>query len=466
MSEEERITPVFFEQLLIKFLFTNEKVRDKTLPFLTPKIFENENNIAICEKILSFNERFNKFPSVQEMKVDLKNDIIYSHLVKIMNIDISQYDDTFILAEIEEFIRKQLVSNYNVEIASALNNNQTDKLQEYPDLMREAMAFSFNTEIGLEFFEEEDRMYNFLHNHDKVVPTDIKAFDFLVDGGMHEKSLTLWLAPTNLGKSLIMTSLSCNNILRNKNVLYITLEMSENKISERIMANMFNVAIPDLKIISKDRFHSIYEGIKKQHQNRLVVKEFPTRGANTNSYRNLLKELKVKKKFIPDIVYVDYIDIMLANNDKRSDNSYSELKRIAEELRGLAVETEIPWISATQVNRDGLTSSELDLGNMSESIGKAFTADLIIAVTQPDELKTAGKFKWDIIKNRYGIKKSVQVNVDYLKMRVYEDVDCKPEFSAKDTILQPQEKDSDIVEEISTPEQHKSKADTTITDFE
>ena len=185
---------IFFEKILIKFLFTNEKVRDKVIPFLVPEIFEDHKNIQIVKKVLEMNERFEKFPSVPEMRIDLDNEEVYNRLVEIMEMDISEYQTEFLLEEIEDFIREKLIHNVNVDIAINLSNNKTEEIKQCPDKLREAIAFSFDSKVGLDFIEEEERLYNYLHNRDRVVPTSIGFLNKAIEGGFHEKSLTLFMA--------------------------------------------------------------------------------------------------------------------------------------------------------------------------------------------------------------------------------------------------------------------------------
>jgi len=429
---------IFFEKVLLKFLFTLDEVREKAVPFLVPEIFEDQKNLQISKTMLSMNERFEKFPTVSEMRLELDSEDVYNRLVEIMNMDVTEYQTEFLLEEIEEFIREKLIHNVNVEIAMNLTNGKSEELKKSPDDLREAIAFSFDTKVGLDFLEEEERLYNHLHNKDRVIPTGISVLNKVIEGGYHEKSLTLYMAETNLGKSLIMASGAVDTILRNKNVLYVSCEMSEDKISERIMSNMFDVATEDLKMMPRNKFHEKFEKIKKQVHHKLVVKEYPPRTIHTGHIRNLIKELKVRKKFVPDIIFIDYLGIMNPIYKNKGDNSYLEVKRISEEVRALAVELGIPIVSAVQTNRGGFGDAEIDLTDISDSIGTAATADVIIGVTQSEEMRNMGKYVWIILKNRYGLnKKKMTVNVDYYKMRVFEDDDSVTENTAKSITKNP-----------------------------
>lgn len=578
---------VFFENVLIKFLFTDEKIRDKAIPFLVPELFEDHKNIQLIKSILKLNEKLERFPTVSEMRLDLDKEDVYKRLMEIMGSDVSEYKTDFLLEAIEEYIREKLIHNVNIDIAMKLSNDKVDEIKESPDKLREAIAFSFDSKIGLDFLEEEERLYNFLHDKDRVVQTGIKELNKIIEGGWHEKSLSLFMAEcvaedtlvdvrykvkkdkdwkylttniyriqhmlndyeievnspdgyvkvneyvekgrkrlykikigrrelfaskfhffetdkewktvsylmehigeckilcedgkfkdyeiedinvygnvvdlsvnhknhryytnglsshnTNMGKSLIMASAAVDSILNNKNVLYITCEMSENKISERVMSNLFDISIGDLRLLTKEKFHKKFESIKKQLKNKLVIKEYPPRAINSNHIRNLLKELKVRKKFHPDIIFVDYLGIMNPTTRNKGDNTYLEIKRISEEVRALAVDMGIPIVSAVQSGRQSFGSAEIDLKDISDSIGIAATADVIIGVTQSEELRNLGKYNWIILKNRYGLnKKKVSVCVDYYKMRVYDDEEAEVEGTASSiTKDPPSQKDKD-----------------------
>lgn len=564
-EKEETLSPIFYEQVLIKFLFTSVEIREKILPYLTEAVFDDKLNMNIVSKILSFQSKYNKFPTFQEMKLYISDEDTFDRLVEIINLDLTEYTHEFIIEQIEEWFKGKKIHEVNLEISMNLNEGDFSKVMDCVDKLRESCIFSFNTTIGLDFFESEEELYNFLHNKDRVISSGLKSLDRCIDGGFHEKSLTLFMAEcvdentkvkirirkkwsfymsdtwvekevsikdikklleeynvqvdspdgwvdvthyvekgrkrawklliddkellssgkhlyetnfgwkhakfldhrihkilcndgkfhsfninktdkfinvvdirvnhpnhryytngisshnTNLGKTLVMSSLATNNTLNNKNVLYITCEMSKHKISERIMANMFNLEMNDLKNLDKKEFHSYFEHAKKIVKSKFFIEEYPTKSINANHIRNLVKELKTKKKFIPDIIYIDYIEIMNPIHRYKGDGSYSEIKRISEEVRAVAVELGIPIVSAVQTNRGGIGSAQIDLTDISQSIGTAATADIIIGITQTEELREKCLFSWMLLKNRYGInKKGFRVCVDYYKMRIWE----------------------------------------------
>ena len=409
----------FCENVIIKFLFTNEELRSRTLPYIVPEIFDDYNNITIVRVIRNFHAQFEKFPGVPEMKLELPNEACYKKLIDILNIDLTDFSHEYLLHECEVFIKQKLTLNHFFECTTLLKDAKFDQAQQYPDKMRESMAFSFDTNLGLDFLEDEQRIYDFLHDRDRIVPYNISFLDRNTKGGAHEKSITLFLAESNLGKTLIMASLAANNIRANKKVLYITCEMAENKISERILANIWDHNIGELDIINRDVFHNRYEEMRRGISGSLQIKEYAPRCISSNDIRNLLKEYEVKKKFKPDIVYLDYLDLINPIYGRKSDNSYSEGKRKVEEFRGVAVDHEIPFVSAIQTNRDGIGKADLDMNNTSDSIGFIYTADVVFAVTQPEQFREQNKFAVNILKNRYGLNKlKGAIAVDKIKMRI------------------------------------------------
>ncbi|MEM4261208.1 MAG: DnaB-like helicase C-terminal domain-containing protein [Candidatus Woesearchaeota archaeon] len=563
---------IFFENVIIKFLFTDIEMRDKIFPYLNTKIFDDKMNIDIIKKYIHYYHKYESFPTISEMKLEIENKEIYNHLMEIKDLDITEFKHDFLLSEIEDFFKKKLILGVITDTAENLTKDEIDKVSTSPDILREAIAFSFDTKIGLDFLNEPERIYNELHNKDKIIPSGITTLDRFIKGGFHEKSLNLFMAEcvdkntkirvrirkkdnfsikkcveflnekwiyktiklfkvkkllknylievdspdgwvsiqkyiekgkkqafqlsinnkkilssenhlyetnngwklvkdlnnnemilcddkkfhnfkikklnkkievvdievdhpnhryytngvsshnTNLGKSLIMCSLATNSILQNKNVLYISLEMSEIKLAERILANLFDKDINDISELDKDSFFNLFGNWRKKLDKNLMIKEFPTKSINANHIRNLTKEIKIKKKFLPDIIYLDYLSIMNSVSTTRNDNTYTEIKRISEEIRGLAVELGIPIISAVQTNRGGFGESEIDLTDIADSIGTTATADLIIGVTQPDEFRNLNKFCWMILKNRYGLnRRKMSVIVDYFKMRISDD---------------------------------------------
>lgn len=597
------LDPIYFEKLLIRYMFVDVDVRDKVLPYLTVDVFDDGVCIDIVKTTLKHLEEYQKFPSPKQMKFCLSSET-WNAFVDICDIDVSEYDRDFILDMLEEFYKKKLAREIILEANNSLDTEDDVKLHSAPDKLREALSFTFDTNIGLSVLTDAERMYSALHDRDKVVSTGLKTLDDLIEGGFHEKSLSLVLAEcvvetgkvhirvlkdskskievvndvknirpfqyyiesfderlweyiecpisnilsykdgykveidspdgyvpvthyinkgtkpiwkvetdngfsfecsgkhvvdtnnglkfveqlnsddkllttngyspcktktmgymkpvvdirvehenhrffyenvsvknSNLGKSLIKCSLSTNSLLQNKNVLYISLEMSEEKISERILANLFDVNLSDLKMIDKNKFMVKLQQHQTQLQSNFYVVAYPPKSVNANRIRTILKELQLKKKFTPDIIFVDYLGLMSPNASNKNANSYSEQKTISEELRAIAVEFGMPIVSAVQTNRGGFGNAELDLTDVADSVGTVATADIIFGVTQTQEMREAGRYTFLLLKNRYGEnKKKRYIGVDYPKMRIFDlaedddDVKDKPVESSDDIV--------------------------------
>jgi archaellum biogenesis ATPase FlaH len=419
--------PNLLENCVIKFLYIREDIRDKVLPFITDDIFDGSTeNVKIISHIKSFVKEYDSFPSFSETQLAIKDVTASNHLIHIMSIDVTEYNDEFLLDEIEIFFQEKMIKNLMIYTFENVEKHDLAMCRDVPDKMREAFAFSFNDSIGLNIFsdESEERMYNAIHTKDAIIPTGLIDLDRLIGGGLHEKTLTLFLAQTNMGKSLIMSSIAVANLLQNKNVLYITCELSEEATAQRIIANMLDTGINSLDTLTRDQFHDHYTRIRKQVEQKFFVKEYPAKGMDTNSIRNLLKELELKQKFVPDVIYVDQIGNMNPIYRVRNDNTYTEMGKVTQELRGLSMEIGPPVVSVIQTNRDGFGKSELDLSNTGDSIGFVQTADIVIGVSQSEELRKVGKYLWGILKNRYGLNMSkFTVCVNYEKMRVTDDTD-------------------------------------------
>jgi replicative DNA helicase len=270
----------------------------------------------------------------------------------------------------------------------------------------------------------------------------------MLGGGFYEKTLTVFLGMTSIGKSLIMASLATNCVMNNKNVLIVTLEMSEQKYAHRIIANAFDTNIYNLKDIPKEDYERRCKAIQNTFKSRLKIKQYSPKSVNANNLKYLLRELKLKKKFVPDILFIDYLEIMRANNSNKTDNTFSEIKKITEDIRGIGVEFDIPVISAVQTIRSAFGSPDLELKDVSQSIGVPQTADVVIGITQPDDFKRRGKYVWFLLKNRDGESgKKLIMDVDYGKMRVTEDTESNKEEPQKDsmTIVQNILKKSDEI---------------------
>ena len=294
-----------------------------------------------------------------------------------------------------------------------------------PSLLQEALAVGFDTNVGHDFIEDAEKRYEYYHRLEEKVEFDLELFNRITEGGLSNKTLNIALAGTGVGKSLFMCHMASANIARNKNVLYITLEMSEERIAERIDANLMNIPIMELKDLSKAMYDERIEKLNKKMEGRLIVKEYPTASAHAGHFKALLNELKLKRNFSPDIIFIDYLNICtsLRYRPGSQANSYSVIKSIAEELRGLAVEQDVPIFSATQTTRGGYNSSDVDLTDTSESFGLPATADLMFAIISTEELEQQGQFMIKQLKNRYADptrNKRFMIGVDRARMKLFD----------------------------------------------
>jgi hypothetical protein len=398
---------------------------------------------------------------VAEVKVELPNQECIDRLMANLNIDLGEYSTEYLLDECETLLRMKLTINNFAECSECLKEADFEKAQTYTDKIRESLSFSFDTELGLDFLEEEERIYNFLHNQETVVPFGIDFYDKNTKGGAHEKSITLFIAETGLGKTLTLCSLAANVIRANKKALYITCEMAENKISERIIANIWDHDINKLDMINRDQFHQKFSEMKAAIKGRLHVKEYAPGKITANDIRNLLKEYEVKKNFVPEIIYVDYLGLIRSAYSKKSDNSYTEGKRTVEELRAVAVDYELPIISAIQTDRQGFGSADVSLKHTADSAGYAFTADIVFSLMQPTELIEAGQYATKILKNRYGFSglRGI-IGVDKLKMRLTNSMDDNTPIPPcrRPAAPPPIENDQDVQEALSVMADSMSSA--------
>jgi replicative DNA helicase len=411
--------PIEFEKIVLKFMFQDESARDKILPFLDAKIFDDFHHKEIVKNILMFEQKQGKFPTIPDMKLCLDKEEVYNRLIEIINLDLTEYSFEPLMSEVEDFFKKKLIWNVTAEIADNLKEDKIGKISIAPEHLRQALAFSFKSNIGFNIFEDVNRFYDFIHNPDSVIPTGLDNLDRVIGGGVHAKTLTVFMAQANLGKTLLKCAIASNMLMRNKNILYITLEMSEEMIAERIYQNIFNFDKESLYVLTRDKFDMKVNSIKEKLKNSLYIREFPNKGANINTIKNLLKELEIKKKFKPDCIFIDYLGIMAPLYLLKSDNTYTEGKRVSEEVRGLAVESNVGIVSSIQSNRSSFDEVITSMSDMADSIGPAATSDVIVGISQTEEMRTAKKFSGIILKNRYGLNKiRMSFNVNYDKMSV------------------------------------------------
>lgn len=422
------------ETVILRHLLNDENYARRTLPYLKAEYFSDRVEKTVYEQIDNFVAKYNSLPTKEALSIELDSvnnlsDKEFGDCVDyISTLDIEQAEDQdWLINTTEKFCQEKAVYNAIMESISILDstgNEDRDK-GAIPDLLSEALSVSFDPNIGHDFLEDAEARYEFYHRKEERVPFDLEYMNKITQGGLPRKSLNILMAGTGAGKSLAMCHMASANLMDGKNVLYITMEMAEEKISERIDANLLNVTLDSLKELSKDMYTKKIARVKGKTSGKLVVKEYPTAAAGVGHFRHLLNEMKLKKSFIPDIIYIDYLNICMSSRMKAGSNvnSYTLIKAIAEEIRGLAVEKNVPIVSATQTTRSGYGSSDIDLTDTSESFGLPATADFMAALIVTEELDELGQIMIKQLKNRYGdpsTNKRFMVGIDRAKMRLFD----------------------------------------------
>lgn len=410
---------------VLHLFLTDKDAREKMLPFVDERMFDLPSYKNILKVFLNHLEKYGNPPSAQELTSNIDNDQDYEKLKEILTYK-PEVSKSFAMDRAQEWFRLAKIHSAIVSIADTVEDNGSDSIVPFVDDLREALSFSFDSSVGLDLFGQDTpaEMFAYLHGNEKVIPTGLETLDKLIDGGWHEKTLNLLIAPTNVGKTLCKCAFAVNAFLHDKNVLYISLEIPEQVVAQRFMANLFERKMNELKLVSSDEMGQLYEDLKKKTNGRMYIKEFPTGSANTNTIRHLLKELEIKQKFIPDIIFVDYLGIMATNRPSYGDNTNTKYKIITEELRGLAMERGIPIVSSNQTNRAGFGKAEIDLTDTADSIAQTNTADLIVMVGRTEELMAENKYMFTISKNRLGKNMThLLVNVDYDHQRISDDTE-------------------------------------------
>ena len=422
------------ETTILSNLVYNEEYGRKVIPFLKEEYFTSQSDKTIYRIIKEYVDKYNAFPSKEALAIDLSNkDGIgeesfkqSKELIGGFTFDKETKID-WLLDQTEKFCQDKAI--YNAIMASiGILDDSSGKTSKgaIPQILSDALAVSFDTHIGHDFLEDADTRYEFYHTKETRIPFDLDYFNKITQGGLPRKTLNIALAGTGVGKSLFMCHCAAGNLSKGLNVLYITLEMAEERIAERIDANLLDTSLDDLKLLPKDVYDKKISRIKSKTNGKLVIKEYPTACAGSANFRHLLNELKLKKNFEPAIIYIDYLNICMSSRIKHGANvnSYTLVKAIAEELRGLAVEFNVPVVSATQTTRSGYSNSDVGLEDTSESFGLPATADFMFAlVKQSEELADLNQIVVKQLKNRYGdpnINSRFIVGVDRSKMRLYD----------------------------------------------
>ena len=423
------------ETTILKNLIYNEEYTRKVLPFLSVNYFQEREDKILYEKINEYINQYNALPTQEALAIELdksplKDEEFQNSLKLLESITTNENDEaniSWLLDSTEKFCQDRAIYNAVVESISILDEkgrNTRDK-GSIPDILSDALSVSFDPHVGHDYFLDADERYKFYHRIEEKIPWDLEFFNRITKGGLSNKTLNIALAGTGVGKSLFMCHVAASCLSQNYNVLYITLEMAEERIAERVDANLLNISIDDLQKIPKDLYDKKIDKLKQTIKGKLIVKEYPTAAANVNHFRALLNELNLKKSFVPHIILIDYINICTSSRIKPGSNvnSYTYIKSIAEELRGLAVENAVPILSATQTTRSGFTNTDIGLEDTSESFGLPATADFMFAIISTEQMEELNQIMIKQLKNRYSDPTSNRkfvIGIDRSKMRLYD----------------------------------------------
>ena len=447
------------ETTILRNLIHNEDYSRKVIPFIEPDYFDSRSEKVIFEEITQFIVKYGGAITTEALNIEVENrtDLNESEIKETRDVcnsfNDSPVDHQWLLDSTEKWCRDRAIYLALMEAIGIADGQDEKKNRDaIPSILSDALAVSFDNNIGHDYLQNYEERYDYYHKKEDKIPFDLEYFNKITKGGLPNKTLNIALAGTGVGKSLFMCHVASSVLLQGRNVLYITMEMAEEKIAERIDANLLNVPIQDLTDLPRSTFENKVTSLAKKTQGTLIIKEYPTASAHSGHFKALLNELALKKSFRPDIIFIDYLNICASSRYRQggSINSYSYIKSIAEELRGLAVEAEVPIVSATQTTRSGYGSSDVELTDTSESFGLPATADLMFALISTEELEELGQIMVKQLKNRYNdptVNKRFVVGIDRAKMRLY---DC--EQSAQDDIL-----DSGQEEEYTYEETKKSK---------
>jgi len=420
------------ERTTLTQFVTNEKYARKVLPFMKRDYFSDKIERIIFEEIIKFVDKYNKIPTQTSLEIEVQgrkdlNEEEYKRVVAVIQtLSSTDVDFDWLVDTTEQFCKDKAVYNAIVESISIIDGKDKNRGPDsIPNILTDALAVGFDNSVGHDYLVDSESRFDYYHTVEEKIPFDLEFFNKITKGGLPPKTLNIVLAGTGVGKSLFMCHVAANCLSQGKNVLYITLEMAEERIAERIDANLMNISMEDLHDLPKQMFDNKIANIIKSTSGKLIVKEYPTASAHSGHFRGLIKELAIKKTFKPDIIFIDYLNICSSSRFKGSINvnSYMYIKAIAEELRGLAVETNVPIMSATQTTRSGFVSSDIGLEDTSESFGLPATADLMFALISNEELDELNQIAVKQLKNRYNdptINKRFVIGLDRAKMKLFD----------------------------------------------
>ena len=452
------VTAEKIERTALKNLIHNEEYTRKVLPFLKPEYFEDHSERVIFSEIQKFVSQYNKQPTKETLQIDIGkrkdlNEKQYQSIVDLIStLNKEDIDIDWLVNTTEKFCKDRAVHNAVMEGIHILDGkNQKQTAEAIPEIMRDALAVSFDKNVGHDYLSDIEKRFDYYHKKENRIPFDLDFFNKVTKGGLPNKTLNVALAGTGVGKTLFMCHQAAAALADNKNVLYITMEMAEERIAERIDANLLNVSMEDLHMLNRKMFNDKIVQLQGKTTGTVIIKEYPTASAGANHYRALVNELALKKSFKPDIIFIDYINICASSRFKAGANvnSYTYIKAIAEELRGLAVELNVPIVTATQTTRTGFVSTDVGLEDTSESFGLPATADFMFALISSEELEKAGQMLVKQLKNRYNdptMNRKFIIGVDRSRMKLFD-----IEQSAQN-LIQPEQKEK-YVEHNPTKEE-------------
>ena len=435
------------ERTTLSNLISNEPYARKVLPFLKPEYYSDIHDRVIFEEINKFVEKYGNLPTKQTLSIELDNrkDLNQEQFGKVLEIietlNEHDVDMQWLIDTTEKFCKDKAVYNAIISGIQIIDGKDKQHTAEaIPSILTEALAVAFDQNVGHDYVENGEERFEFYHKKEERIEFDLDYFNKITKGGLPQKTLNIALAGTGVGKSLFMCHMAASVLMQGKNVLYITMEMAEERIAERIDANLMNITMDELHELPKKMFTDRLAKIQKKTNGKLIIKEYPTASAHTGHFRSLIKELALKKSFKPDIIFIDYLNICASSRFKGNANvgSYFYIKAIAEELRGLAVENIVPIVSATQTTRSGFSSSDTGLEDTSESFGLPATADLMFALISTEELEDLNQIMVKQLKNRYNdpsMNKRFILGIDRARMKLY---DCEQE-AQKDIVDSGQE---------------------------
>ena len=421
------------ENVIFGNLINNEEYARKVIPFLQSDYFSDQVDRTVFDLITNYVNKYNSFPTKTALDIDLneKTGLTEDQFKRakdlVSTLDKSEQKDMdWLVDSTEKFCKDKALYNALMQSIQIVDDNKKDSISvgAIPKILQDALGVSFDNSIGHDFLDDADARYEFYHRKEVRIPFDLDFFNKITQGGLPRKTLNIALAGTGVGKSLFMCHSAAQNLMSGLNVLYITMEMAEERIAERIDANLLGVTLDELKDLPQAIYYKLIGRVRDRAKGKLIVKEYPTATAGSANFRHLLNELNLKKNFVPDIIFIDYLNICASSRIKAGSNvnSYTYIKAIAEELRGLAVEFNVPIVSATQTTRSGYSNSDVGLEDTSESFGLPATADFMFALVTSEELRQLDQIMVKQLKNRYGdpaVHKRFVIGVDYSKMRLY-----------------------------------------------